>query len=409
MSRLALFILVVLWSAWPAAAQSADPPAREEASPTTVTSTGITIVRGGTTRAPAPAPEGPAEDEAAQDPDAPEESAEAPDEPKARRVSTNVIGVGGDPLGTSPTVQEVRTEDGGSRRVVRTTSPNGREVVAVEETEDVSEDPGGVKVRENRIQRYGPNGEPAGQEVVRSEERTLPDGTVETTSVRYEQDLNGRMQPVERTVSREKTVGATTTTTTTTEAPNVNGRFAPITREESVERKQGEAATVTETTRMASEGGRMVVVGKEESTARSAGPVETTETQVWERGGATGSLSLVSRSVGEKSEAPDGAVSERVETYSFGVGRTRNPNATRMELNKVVNRTVSVGSGGVQQERIETRERSLNGSDEFSAPTIVQKTTTPTEGGETVRTEVREPTTNGRIAPVSVTVEQIEK
>ena len=403
-------LALMLLLAFCAAALPAQDPSPEKVPPSvTKTSTGITIVRGGTTRAPSAPGEAPVAEEATEEAADGEAQPTAAEEPKGRQVSTRLLGVDADPLGVAPTVEQERTEDGGSRRVTKTTSVNGREVVAVRETEEISEAAGGVKVRENRVQRYGPDGRPTGQEVVRSEERTLPDGTVETTSVRYEQDLNGRMQPVERSVTRAKTVGATTRTTTTTEAASVNGRFAPVTRTESVERKQGEAGSTVETTKMASEGGRLVLVGKEQSTTRKAGPVENTETQVWEKGGATASLELISRSVGERREGADGTVTERIETYSPGVGRTRNPNATRLELNKVVDRTVSVGSNGVARERVETRERLLNGTDEFGSPTIVEKTTTPTASGETVRTEVREPTANGRTAPISVTVEQVEK
>jgi len=413
-----LLALLVLLAALPAAAQDVDPPEREKLPPTiTETSSGITIVRGGTTRAPAPPPDAAGSDSA--EAEGGEETAESSEEgaeeetaetelPKSRRVSTEVLGVSGNPLGTAPTVREERTEDG-SKRVVTTTSPNGREVRAVEETEQVSQRSGDVEVRERRIQRYGPDGRPVRQELVRTEERKLPDGTIETTAVRYEEDINGRMQPIERQVSREKTTGETTRTTTTTEAPTVNGRFAPVTREESVERRQGEAVVAVETTRLASEGGRMVEVGRERATTQKAGSTEKTETQVWERGGASGEMSLVSRSVGEKREDPSGAITERVETYSLGVGRTRNPNATGLALTKVVDRTVTVGRGGVQRERVETRERALNGSDEFTPPTVVEQTTTPPDEGATVRTEVREPTPNGRIEPVSVTVEQIEK
>ena len=62
-------------------------------------------------------------------------------------------------------------------------------------------------VVERRVQRYNPQGQPTRQALVREEEKKLPNGAIEKTTTVYEEDVNGSLQPTERTVSRETVSG----------------------------------------------------------------------------------------------------------------------------------------------------------------------------------------------------------
>lgn len=415
--RLVLLILVSVCLLW-AAPQEKEAAAEEPAPlppPRITRSNGVVTIRGTTSQAPRPEPkaeEAPA-GEGAEAPEAKPEQKE-PEPPKPpRRVSSSSSQLDANGRQRSSGRQVVvERKDGVTSTTDTIRNSNGRRVPYItEQKREISSGAGGgPKVTEQRTQRYDTAGRPSQQEFVRTEERKLPGGAVERTEVVYRENLNGRMEAVERTVEVVKESGAVTTTTKRVEKPSVNGRFEAVLREESTERREGENKATLEKVKSASFGGRMQVVGREQSTMTKTGAVAKTETEVYERQPGSGQIELSSRSVGTLEERADGSSVERVETYGFlTAGGSRNVNATRPELQEVVERRKTVQSDGSVRERESVRGLSSLTPGEMGAPTVTETVTKPTADGEQVRTDVYEQGVNGRMRATQSTVQQIAK
>ncbi len=311
--RLVLLILVSVCLLW-AAPQEKEAAAEEPAPlppPRITRSNGVVTIRGTTSQAPRPEPkaeEAPA-GEGAEAPEAKPEQKE-PEPPKPpRRVSSSSSQLDANGRQRSSGRQVVvERKDGVTSTTDTIRNSNGRRVPYItEQKREISSGAGGgPKVTEQRTQRYDTAGRPSQQELVRTEERKLPGGAVERTEVVYRENLNGRMEAVERTVEVVKESGAVTTTTKRVEKPSVNGRFEAVLREESTERREGENKATLEKVKSASFGGRMQVVEREQSTMTKTGAVAKTETEVYERQPGSGQIELSSRSGGTLEERADG-------------------------------------------------------------------------------------------------------
>lgn len=173
----------------------------------------------------------PAEEPAATQEQAPEPAAEA-EGPKSRTVSTYGYGPGGQQRSTGISVSSTSVGTScSSTRIL--TNLHGRPVPYLTESERVLKETPGEKVIEKRTHRYDTAGNPVSQQVVREEERLLPDGTRQKTTTVYESDINGRMNAVERIIENTKKVGNVTRSTTTAERPDINKRFKVYERAES--------------------------------------------------------------------------------------------------------------------------------------------------------------------------------
>ena len=168
-----------------------------------------------------------------------------------------------------PESQFSRQSESGSENAITLQSISNREVPYLSERGTVLRETETEKSVEKTTQRYDPNGNPTHQELVREETRKLPDGTVVTTATMYIENINGRMEIVDRTITRRKEHNGRIENLTTTEKPSINGGFQTIIREESIETKQGEnASTITTVRQVDNGGGRLVVAGREETVMR---------------------------------------------------------------------------------------------------------------------------------------------
>jgi len=382
----------------------------------TVTTTGgVTIIRGSSSK---PKPAEPAASDAGSAEQGEEGEAKAEggqtEVKRPERVTRSSRTFQYDASGRRRAVREsTASEKEGKEGAAVTTyeNSNGRRVPYIREKETVVSKGKAAETREKRTQLYDTAGNPTQQELVRTEERRLADGTVVTTSTTYRSDLNGRMQPVEREVERVKEKGAVTTTSKTVERPTVNGSFGAIKREESTERKQGDSASTIETVRSIGDGsGRLQVAEREQTTMKKQGSTSTTETEVFARNVATGEMGLSERTVGVLQERADGSSSEKIETYGFRLqGGGTNLNAQRMQLQEVVERRTTKTATGETRERTSVRVRDVANPSEFAPAKVTQKVSTPSGDGETVRTNIYEQSVNGRMRPAGVVVEEVKK
>ncbi len=233
-----------------------------------------------------------------------------------------------------------------------------------------------------------------------------------TTATTFVENINGRMEPVERTVSREKKSGGRIRRTTTSERPSINGGFQIYTREESVEIRQGDASARIETVRQVDNGGgRLVESGREETVMSQSGNTATTEKTVWERDALSSKMVQASRTVGTLVTQADGSSTETVETYShsLGDGSGRFLSSTRPELVRAVTRETTIGSSGETIETTHTQSRNPAVPTEMAPTRMQQKVRRPGADGETIETHVYEQTVNGRLRPTQTIVEQVQK
>ena len=382
------------------------------------------IVIGSSSRSARPAE--PAEPGEPADADAPEQDAEQAEEPAAGQAAapsptprtptrTNqriqVFNISGNAVEITIVGNET-TSATGSHKTQTLQSISKRDVPYLSEREEILSQTETEKTVERRTQRYDAGGNPTQQELVREEVKTLPDGTIVTTATTFVENINGRMEAVERTVSREKKSGGRTQRTTTSERPSINGGFQVYTREESVETRQGDASARIETVRQVDNGGgRLVESGREETVMSQSGNTATTEKIVWERDALSSKMVQASKTVGTLVTQADGSSTETVETYghSLGDGSGRFLNSKRPELVRTVTRETTIGSSGETIETTHTQSRNPAAPTEMAPTRMQQKVQRPGADGETIETHVYEQTVNGRLRPTQTIVEQVQK
>ena len=382
------------------------------------------IVIGGSTRSTQPAqpaePGEPAEAGAPEQDAAPAEEpaadqaaapAPAPQTPTRKNQRIQVFNISGNPVEISIVTNE-STSATGSHKTQTLQSISKRDVPYLSEHEEVLSQSETEKTIERTTQRYDANGNPTQQEVVREEVRTLPDGTIVTTATTFVENINGRMEVVERTLSREKKSGDRIQRTITSERPSINGGFQIYTREESVETRQGDASARIETVRQVDNGGgRLVESGREETVMSQSGNTATTEKIVWERDALSSKMMQASKTVGTLVTQADGSSTETIETYghSLGDGSGRFLNSTRPELVRTVTRETTIGSSGETIETTHTHSRNPADPTKMAPTRMQQKVRRPGADGETIETHVYEQTVSGRLRPTQTIVEQVQK
>ena len=342
-----------------------------------------------------------------------EEQAEevSPRPPRSRVQNVTVFGLSGNKVSV-PISESEENLEGASQTSLMLTNLNGREVACLSERERVVKESPGVKVVERRTQRYDAGGQPTQQELIREETRTLADGTVLTTATTYVEDINGRMEPTERTVSREKKMGNKTQTTVVSEKPSINGGFRAYSREESVETRRDETSVEIRKTRKVDDGsGRLIESAREETVMTKSGNKSITQTVVYEREAMSSKMTLSSRTVGELIERPDGSSSETLQVYGLSptAGSPRFLNASGPQLMQTITRKRTLGTGGEIVETTRTRVRSFADPSRMGGEETQQKVTRPSEDGESIQTSVYEKDVNGRMHATQVIVEQVEK
>lgn len=358
-----------------------------------------------------PVTEATAAEEGVAEEGAAEGAAPQPRDTKRTSRRIKIYNASGHPVDVSITEQEVETPDESS--TVRTLSTiSDHEVPYLAERERIVSETSEAKTVERSTQRYDPNGNPTQQELVREEVRTLPDGTVVRTATTYVEDINGRMEPVERSVTRTKQEGDRTETVAVTERPSINGGFQPYTRRESVETRQGENSAIIEAVTKVNEGGsRMIEASREETVMSQSGNVSTTEKRVWERDKMSREMLYAGRTVGTLTAHPDGSSTENVETYgySLGDGSPRFLDATQPQLLKTLTRETTIGANGEVVETTRTRTRDPAQPAEMPPAEMQQKVRRPGPDGETIETHVYEKTVSGGMKPTRVIVEQVQE
>jgi hypothetical protein len=206
-------------------------------------------------------------------------------------------------------------QPGGNRRISSIESINGRRVPVESVEERLVSERDGERVTEVVIRRYDPNGNPTQIEKVRREERTGPGGERVERTWTERSDLNGRLVPAERTVSRTLRQGTRLVTETQVERPALGGGFAPVERRLTVETLRSDGAerevTVEE---MGLSGPRLVA--RQTAEIRRRGSTETERTRFYETA-ATGRLEPVGEKHVERERRYDSSEVSLVSLFGF--------------------------------------------------------------------------------------------
>jgi len=408
---------VLLWAIAPAAfAQTAAEPKKPEPTPgpRIATAPSGVIVISGSSRKPAP----PEDETAEKNPEKANEADRktgagkpvepgAPKPPSERSAETTYYDPSGNRV-ASPTAIIERNSESSSRGLQTFRDINGGEVPYLASTkETVSQSPG-RKVSEQTVQRYDRGGNPTSKQVVREEVRALAGGTVETTRTVLEEDLNGRLRPAERVVSRQTISGNRTSSVTTAEKPSINGEFRPYMREESVETKTSESSAQVDVVRKLDDGaGTLVETEREQTMMTESGGTARTESTVWKRDYATAKMEFRGKAIGKRTERSDGSADESVEIYGFSIDDGPvNANTSSPQLQRTIEKQIRVGAEGEKVETSTIRTRGIADHRALGSERRVRKVTKPGAGGETIETQVYERGVNGNMVPTEVIVEK---
>ena len=424
--RLPLILLVVSVGAWVARPVHAQAPGKTQneesqaeqppAAPTVTRSTGgIIMVTGvGSSSPPVKVEEAEKKEEPVAETPAEKEQAAAPAAPAGPRSTTvSSYTYGPDGRKQAEAIQSTGSADAGSSQTTRTLKNiHGRAVPYLTESSNVLKSTPGDEVVEKRLHRYDTDGNAVSQQLLREEQRRLPDGSIEKIITTFESDINGRMNPVGRVVETEKKTGNVTRTTVTAERPDVNKRFKSYERSESERTQHSEDSGNVTTVRKADNGlGRLVDVERSESVMSRSGDAATTETKVWQRSVVNQErFELTGRTVGKLVEKPDGTASETVEVYGASSGGSANNlnNTGSFDLQERLQRETTTAAGGGKQEVTTSQSRSIADPSRFGRKSVRRQVTRQAAAGQTVETHVYEEGVNGVMRPIGTTVETIE-
>lgn len=336
-----------------------------------------------------------------------------PAPPRNVQQSSYVYDVNGQPA-AGPAVEQRRRDSGGRTEIERVESRpsiNGGTVSARSTAESVVSQKAGEETSERVIQRYDPEGRPTTKQVVKTEKRMLPDGTVISTESLYQEDVNRTLQFVEKRTATEKKTATGGTGTIVVERPSINGSMQVVERTDRTDTKHSE--TVTESVsshRFADINGQLTERDREQSVATKQGAVTNTDTKQW-LVGATGQMDFVSQTTSRLTQRPDGSQVEDSQVYTTRIaGTTPDLNTPyKPTLERETHREIMVQSDG---KIVETSTSRLRGVADPTSMTGLMKTeqvTTPTQQGKTIQTTLYERDANGKMVRTRSEVQEEKK
>lgn len=263
-----------------------------------------------------------------------------------------------DPNGRRWAAARVSATDqpGRSGRVASIESINGGRVPVESVEERVVSTREGERVTETVIRRYDPTGLPVQTEKIRRQQSTGPGGErIERTFIERS-DLNGRFQPVERSVSRTVRQGARLITETELERPSPGGGFAVAEKRLAAETLRHDGSDRQVTVQEAAPGG-FRVVARQISEIRRHDNVQSERTTFYEAA-RTGRLEPVGERRVELERRPDGSEVSLVSLYGTAAPG-RPAEAGRLFLREQQRVERFGGPGGERIERLSLRRPSL--------------------------------------------------
>lgn len=262
---------------------------------------------------------------------------------------------------------------GGIEKTERLRSINGRTVPLEQVEERVIRDDASGKVVERTIRRFDPTGRPAQTERAVIEEQKRPDGSGTRRETVYRSDLNGRLEPAERSVTESRKQGSQTIHETLVERPGVAGSFRPAEKRSVVEDETSGGKRENSTVYRVSQNGDFYQALRQVREQRKSGD-STVENVANYEPDMNGSLQLASQEVKRSTKRDDGAEVTEIDLYSTAIpGRATSAGSGQQQLKEqqIVERKPS-GEGFV--ETVSVRRPTVADPRALGAPQKISET-----------------------------------
>ena len=226
--------------------------------------------------------------------------------------TTTSVDVNGNRIADGPQIDQTR-----SKNFVDTTermqSINGRMVPVERVEERVLRDDASGRVVERLIHPFDPMGNPTRPVKETVEEQKRPDGSSTTQTTRYQTDVNGDMQLVQKSTTETRKSGSTETSNTVVQRP-LNGSVETVEKRDIVRVKEGNGYSEDTTTYRRDGNGGFGVALRETKQHTEQGGQSTDNTAEYEIG-PEGQLQLHGQTVAKTVTNPDGSKDSVINLY----------------------------------------------------------------------------------------------
>ena len=236
--------------------------------------------------------------------------------------TTTSVDVNGNRIADGPQIDQTKSK-GSVDTTERMQSINGRMVPVERVEERVLRDDSSGRVVERLIHQYDPMGNPTRPVKETVEEQKRPDGSSTIQTTRYQGDVNGDMQLIQKTTTDVRKSGSTETTNTVIQRP-LNGSIETVEKKDTVRVNQGNGYSEEATTyRRDGSGGFGVAV--RQTKQHTEQPGQSTDNTAEYEIGPDGQLQLHGQTVAKTVTQPDGSKDSVVNLYGRNVPGTVDP------------------------------------------------------------------------------------
>lgn len=236
--------------------------------------------------------------------------------------TTTSVDVNGNRIGDGPQIDQTKSKNS-VETTERMQSINGRMVPLERVEERVVRDDSSGRVVERLIHRYDATGNPTTPVKETVEEQKRPDGSSTIQTTRYQGDVNGDLQLVQKSITDTRKSGSTETSSTVVQRP-LNGSIETVEKKETVRVNDGKNYREEDTTyRRDGNGGFGVAVRQTKEHSEQGGQA-TDNTAEYEIG-PEGQLQLHGQTVAKTVTEPDGSKESVVNLYGRNAPGTVDP------------------------------------------------------------------------------------
>jgi len=259
-----------------------------------------------------------------------------------------------------------------AERTELTRSINGREVPLEQTEEKVLREDATGKVTEKITRKFDSSGQLMSTERVVTDTEKLPDGGSKVDSTSYHSDINGQMQPFQRTSTESHRQGGTTYAETVVDRPTLNDAFQTIEKRNIVTETTGGTTTEREDVFRRSGNGDFYEAVRQVREEQKSDSETLDHTDYYEPD-ATGTLKLARQNVARTVKSPDGSEVTEVNLYANSVpGTVQYPGASQKIQEQQIIRREKTSGGAV--ETLTVRRPTISDPGQLGAPQKISET-----------------------------------
>lgn len=236
--------------------------------------------------------------------------------------TTTSVDINGNRVPDGPQLDQTKSKNS-VETTERMQSINGRLVPMERVEERVLRDDASGRVMERLIHRFDATGNPTTPVKETVEEQKRPDGSSTIQTTRYQGDVNGDMQLVQKTITETHKSGSTETSSTVLQRP-LNGSIETVEKKETVRVNDGKNYREEDTTYRRDGNGGFGVAVRQTKEHSEQGAQATDNTAEYEIG-PEGQLQLHGQTVAKTVTEPDGSKESVVNLYGLNAPGTIDP------------------------------------------------------------------------------------